>query len=409
MLNVKTSSEVYEIIKEEFSGIDIGAEIVDIKECFGRILDTDICSNEDIPAFNRSTVDGYAVVSSNTFGASETSPALLKLSGSIKMGEKPKIPLNEGCTFYIPTGAQLPENADSVVMIEYTEDFKDGFIQIEKPSSPGNNVIYKADDVKKGETVFKTNHKLRTQDIGVLAALGHNPVRVKRKINVGILSTGNEIVEIEKMTLNAQIRDVNSYLIYSGLVDYGANPKIYGIVPDDFEIMKKAVSRMISENDVILISGGSSVGVKDETLKAIEAQENGKILVHGISVKPGKPTIIARAGNKPVIGLPGHPASCFFIFKTFVINILDNINGITNTFLTKKTVKASLILNIPSNHGREEYIPVKLKPENKEIKAEPVFSKSGLIRLLSASDGFIIIDKGCEGLPKGTEVIVYIF
>jgi len=409
MLNVKTSSEVYEIIKREFSRINTGIEVVDIRESSGRILADGISSNEDIPAFNRSTVDGYAVISSNTFGASETSPALLKMSGSVKMGEKPESPLKEGCTFYIPTGAELPENADSVVMVEYTEDFKDGFIQIEKASSPGNNVIYKADDVKKGAPVFKADHKLRTQDIGVLAALGHKDVTVKRKINVGILSTGNEIVDIEKQTSGAQIRDVNSYLIYSGLIDYGANPRIYGIVPDDFKILKQAAEHMAVENDVILISGGSSAGVKDETLNAIESLENSEVFVHGIAVKPGKPTIIARTGNKPVIGLPGHPASCFFIFKTFVLNILDTINGVTDTFLTKKAVKAFLTLNTPSNHGREEYIPVRLRTDNGEIKAEPVFSKSGLIRLLSDSDGFIIVDKDCEGLPKGTEVTVYIF
>jgi len=409
MLNVKTSPEVYEIIKKEFSGIDTGNETVDIRDSSGRILAEDICSGEDIPSFNRSTVDGYAVISSNTFGASETSPALLKLSGSIKMGERPGTPLNDSCTFYIPTGAELPVNADSVVMIEYTEDFNDGFIQIEKASSPGNNVIYRADDVKKGETVLKAGQKLRTQDIGVLAALGHKDVTVKRKINVGILSTGNEIVEIEKQTSGAQIRDVNAYLIYSGLVDYGANPRIYGIVPDDFELLKKAAEEMVKENDIILISGGSSAGAKDETINAIGALDNSEIFVHGIAVKPGKPTIIARTGNKPVIGLPGHPASCFFIFKTFVLNILDTINGITDTFLTKKTVRAFLTLNIPSNHGREEYIPVKLKPEDGEIKAVPVFSKSGLIRLLSGSDGFIIIDRECEGLPEGTEVTVYIF
>lgn len=409
MLNVKTSSEVFEIIKEEFSGTGPDFEIVDIKESCGRVLYEDIRSNEDIPAFNRSTVDGYAVVSSNTFGASETSPALLKFSGSIKMGEKPGTPLDDGCVFYIPTGAELPENADSVVMIEYTEDFNDGFIQIEKSSSPGNNVIYKADDVKKGEIVLKANHRLRTQDIGVLAALGHKDIKVKRKIRVGILSTGNEIVEIERQTLNAQIRDVNSYLIYSDIAAYGAEPRMYGIVSDDFEALGKAAAVMLDENDVVLISGGSSVGVKDESLKAIESLDNSKILVHGIAVKPGKPTIIARAGRKPVVGLPGHPASCFFILKTFVINILDTINGFTERSLTEKTVKAELILNIPSNHGREEYIPVKLKTENGSVKAEPVFSKSGLIRLLSGSDGFIVIDRDCEGLAKGAEVTVHIF
>ena len=170
---------------------------------------------------------------------------------------------------------------------------------------------------------------------------------------------------------------MNSYLIYSGLIDYGANPRIYGIVADDFEMLKQAAEYMAIENDVILISGGSSAGVKDETLNAIESLEQSEVFVHGIAVKPGKPTIIAKTGNKAVIGLPGHPASCFFIFKTFVLNILDTINGDTGTFLTKKTVKALLTLNIPSNHGREEYIPVKLKAENGEIKAEPVFSKSG--------------------------------
>lgn len=407
MLEVKTIDQVFQIIADKFSGFQLEAEPAPLREALGRITAQDVTALEDLPGFNRSAVDGYAVVAADTFGCSDSLPAQLMLAGEVKMGEKPDFTIHSGQAAYIPTGAELPENADAVVMIEYAEDLQDGFIYLNKPAAPGNHVVFKGDDLKVGAPVIQANQRLRPQDIGVLAALGIETVMVKKRIRVGIIATGDEVVDIRQTPVGAQVRDVNSPTLYAGLLEYGAAPVFYGIIHDRRQKIKEAVTGALSECDLVLISGGSSVGTKDETYQVINSLEQSEVLVHGIAIKPGKPTIIGKVAQKAVIGLPGHPASAFFIFKQVVTQLLDRMNGMMRK--PTATARAKLAVNYPSNHGREEYAPVMLREMNGALEAYPVFGKSGLIRLLASADGYIKIERGSEGIPKGQEVEVILF
>lgn len=407
MLDVKSVNEVIQIINGGFSAYPLENEILSIGDAVGRIAAADLTAPEDIPGFNRSSVDGYAVISSDTFGASESLPAQLQLAGKVKMGEKPLFSLKTGQAAYVPTGGELPRNADAMVMIEYTENFNDGFIYINKSSAPGNHVVFKGDDVRTGDTVIKAGTRLKPQDVGIIAAMGYSQIPVKRKIRVGIISTGDEIIGIHERPVGAQVRDINSYALQAGLINCGAQPELYGIVNDNFDNIKRAVEKALKNSDVVLISGGSSVGAKDETYKVIDSLGSPGVLVHGIAVKPGKPTIMGKVGGKAVIGLPGHPASAYVIFNIFVCYLLNVMNGKQEEF--RPGLRAEMACNYPSNNGREEYLPVKLENINGKLYAHPVFGKSGLITLLTAANGYVHISRGSEGVDRGAEVEVILF
>lgn len=407
MLDVKSVNEVIKIINDNFSGFMLEDEVLNMEEAVSRVTSSDLSASEDIPGFNRSSVDGYAVISSDTFGASESLPAQLLLSGEVKMGEKPLFSLEAGQTAYVPTGGELPVNADAMVMIEYTENFNDGFIYMNKSSAPGNHVVFKGDDLRTGDAVIKAGTRLRPQEIGIIAAMGYSQIPVKRKIRVGIISTGDEIIDINEKPIGSQVRDINSYALYAGLISYGAQPKLYGIVNDDFNNIKQAVEKALKHSDIVLISGGSSAGNRDETYKVIDSLGSPGILVHGIAVKPGKPTILGKIDNKAVIGLPGHPASAYSIFRIFVCHLLNVINGQQKEL--EPALRAEMACNYPSNNGREEFLPVKLTTANGKIYAHPVFGKSGLISILTAANGYIHISRGSEGIDRGNEVEVVLF
>lgn len=407
MFEVKSVNDVIRIIDHNFSGYQLENEIISIEDAVGRIAAADLTANEDIPGFNRSSVDGYAVISSDTFGVSESLPAQLQLTGEVKMGEKPLLSLKTGQAIYVPTGGELPENADAVVMIEYTENFNDGFIYINKSSAPGNHVVFKGDDVRTGVAVIKAGTRLRPQDVGAIAAMGYASVPVKRKIRVGIISTGDEIIDINEKPVGAKVRDINAYALHAGLINFGAQPKLYGIVNDKFDDIKQAVEKAMIDSDVVLISGGSSVGARDETYKVIDSMGSPGILVHGIAVKPGKPTILGKVDGKAIVGLPGHPASAYIIFNFFVGHLLNIINGRKEEL--KPGLTAEMACNYPSNNGREEYLPVKLENVNGKLYAHPVFGKSGLISMLTSANGYIHISRGSEGINMGNEVDVVLF
>lgn len=407
MLDVKSVQETIDIIKEHFSNYNSKNKSVKIEDAIGRTIAIDIKAPEDIPGFNRSSVDGYACVSSDTFGASEALPAQLKLVGEVKMGEKPSMKLSKGEAVYVPTGGELPENADTMVMIEYTENLNDGFIYINKAGAPGNHVIFRGDDVKAGAMVIKAGTNLRPQEIGALAALGIESVQVREKLRVGIISTGDEIISIDEEPKGAQVRDINSYMLHAGVLRLGALPKQYGIVSDDFESIKAVTERALEESDIVLISGGSSVGMKDETSKVIDSLGTPGVIVHGIAVKPGKPTILGRVSNKAVVGLPGHPASAFTVFNIIVSYLIRTMSGAEDEYIP--VIKAEISCNYPSNTGREEYLPVSLRRVDGKVYADPVFGKSGLITLLTCASGYVHIKRGSEGIDKGSLVEVISF
>lgn len=407
MLDVNSVHEVINIINNHFSGYPLEEEAIDIGAAVGRIAAFDLTATEDIPGFHRSSVDGYAVISSDTFGASESLPAQLKMIGEVKMGEKPLFSLEAGQAAYVPTGGELPGNADAVVMIEYTENLKDGFIYIDKASAPGNHVVFKGDDVRAGNTVIRAGTSLRPQEIGAMAALGISSIPVRRKIRVGIISTGDEIVNIDEKPVGAQVRDINSHMLSAGLIRFGAKPRHYGIVEDDFERIRLAVEKALSDSDIVLISGGSSVGMKDETSKVIGSLGLPGVIVQGIAVKPGKPTIVGRIGSKAVIGLPGHPASAYTVFNIFVGYLIKVMSGYDEKYTP--VIKAEMSCNYPSNNGREEFLPVSIRTLDGKLYADPVFGKSGLITLLTAANGYVHINRSSEGIDRGACVDVILF
>jgi len=403
MLTVKTPDEVFSTLKEEFSSV-LSSESVPLYAACGRVLYEDILSKEFVPGFNRSTVDGYAVVSSDTFGCSDALPALLTLSGEVFMGKAADSTVDMGCCVAVPTGGEVPKGADAVVMIEYSEDYGDGTIGIGKPAAPGMNMIFKGDDVKPGEILLKKGHLLTAADIGALAALGVTHVPVCKKPVVGIISTGNELVDISESPSMGQIRNVNSVMLTALLGELGAQPVDYGILKDEEDLLFAAIRQAMNECDVVLISGGSSVGTKDATCRVIE--DLGSILFHGIAIKPGKPTIFGKVGTQPVIGLPGNPVAAFFVTHVFVRALLEHLMGMSTEHYT---VPAVLTESVGANHGRTQYNGVFLERKDGVLYARPIRSKSGLITSLAASSGYFVIPRDCEGMGTGEIIDIHTY
>lgn len=403
---VMSVDEVKEKIREWFGHLKPEGERVPIEDGLDRVLFEDVISPQDVPGFDRSAVDGYALKAGDTFGASEAMPALLEVIGEIRMGQVPAMCLGSGQAAGISTGGMLPEGADSVVMIEDTDLLGDKTLNIYKAVSPGENVIRRDEDMKKGETLLKKGHRLRPQDIGALAGVGITRVDVSRRPRVVIISTGDELVEPAAVPRIGQIRDINSYTL-SGLVQqYGGEPLRFGIIQDTYNALFEAVEKGIAEGDMVVISGGSSVGARDVTGRVIGDLGSPGVLVHGVSVKPGKPTIIASAGGKPVLGLPGHPVSAMVIFGIFGREIINLKLGYRGDSLK---VKAVMGRNIASSAGREDYIRVSLIENHGQLTAIPVLGKSGLISTMVKARGTVKIPACKEGMREGESVDVEIF
>lgn len=401
MLKVVSTEAALEIIRDKFAEIKVGEETVSISDCLGRVLYSDILSCENIPAFDRSTVDGFAVKASDTYGCSESMPAQLNAVGEILMGEKAEVEIKDGECVRIATGGMLPDGADSVVMVEHTDtDFGD-FCLIFKSVSPFENVTKKGDDIKENHVVFEKGRTLTSREVGVLAALGISRVSVVKKPRVGIISTGDEIVPVCGSVPFGKIRDINSHILSALFKELGCEGTEYGIIADRYDDIYNAVKKAVTENDIVLISGGSSAGVRDMTADIISTL--GEVYIHGIAMKPGKPTIVGKIDGKAVFGLPGHPTAAYFVSLRLIRSLIDSVLCRRNIGI--KTVKGRLVQNISSNHGREEIICVRVSGED----VMPVFGKSGVISLLSQSDGYIVIDRNCEGLKKGDEVNVFLF
>ncbi len=401
MLQVKTPDEVFELIETRFSPIADHSESVGLEEAVGRVLAEDISASEYVPDFDRSTVDGYAVRARDTFGCSDAIPAILPLCGEVLMGKGAAFALPEGACCEVPTGGEIPKGADCAVMIEYTENYGDGTIGIGKAAAPGQNMIFRGDDVFPGKTVLDRGRLLSSQDIGALAAIGRTRVPVVKKLRVGLVSTGDELVPPDAIPGPGQVRDVNAPLLGAMLRAFGTEVTAYGIVRDDEAELSDAVRRAAAENDAVLLSGGSSAGVKDAACRIIESM--GELLLHGIAMKPGKPAILGKAGEIPLVGLPGHPVAAYFVAKLFVLPLLGRLEG---REMPRYTVAARLTESVGANHGRAQYTCVKLEENNGRLLARPIRSKSGLITTLAGSDGFFCIGRDCEGLPQGAEIQV---
>lgn len=403
MLNVKTPEEVCSIIRAEFSAV-MPAEGVPLSEAYGRILHGDIRAEEHVPGFSRSTVDGFAVCARDTFGCSDAIPAILNVAGEVIMGEEPSFGVTPGHCATIFTGGALPEGADAAVMLEYAEDYGDGSIGIQRPSAPGENVIFRGDDVFPGKLVLSFGRRILAADVGALAAMGVSRVSVCKRPLVGVISTGDELIPHAKSPGAGQVRDANAPMLNALMTEFGASTRDYGVIRDERDTLQSAVARAAEECDMVLLSGGSSVGEKDAAATVMGSL--GTVLLHGVAMKPGKPTILAKIKDTPVLGLPGHPAAAFFVARLFARQLLAALTGET---LHAFTVPAVLLESIGSNHGRAEYVGVHLLQHGASVSARPIRGKSGLITLLSGSDGYITVPRDCEGLPAGATVSVTLY
>lgn len=407
MYDVLSPETVREILMSNFKPKEIKREKVDLLNCVRRILAEPVISPVNLPGFCRSTMDGYAVRALDTHGATEGMPVYLKLTGEVRMGQMSNFSLGIGECIQVWTGGMLPAGADAVVMLEYTQQIGEDLIEVVRGVATGENTVREDEDVKAGEIIFTAGHCLRPQDIGALAGMGITEVTVYRQPRVGIISTGDEIIEPSENPLPGQIRDINTYSLCTALLENGCVPVIYGLAKDNEEELACKVEKAIAEVDCLLISGGSSAGARDITINVLARYQPG-VLFHGISVRPGKPTIFADLCGIPVFGLPGHPVSAYTIFAFFVLPFLARLTGRAKPLMWK-TVKARLSRNLPSVAGREDYIRVALFEEEKEIKAEPIFGKSALISTLVKADGVICIPAGVEGFMAGEIVTVYLY
>jgi len=385
----------------------VETEQISLRDSSGRILAENIISDIDLPGFSRSTMDGFAVRASSTFGASEENPAYLLLVGSIAMGESPSFSVNPGEAAKISTGGMLPKGTDSVIMIEHTEILDEKTIEAYKSAAPGQNVIEKGEDFTEGNVVLHAGQKIRPQEAGLLAAFGKEKIKVFKKPVIGIISTGDEIVPLSETPHPGQIRDINTYTLSGQVIEAGGIPSTFGIIKDDYKNLMERCREALLASDMVLISGGSSVGTRDFTIEVLSALPDSEILVHGISISPGKPTILARSGKKPVWGLPGHVVSAMIVFTAVVKPFIEKISGFSQEQKDRFTVSARLSRNVSSAQGRTDYIRVRLTEKEGLLWAEPILGKSGLINTMVKADGLIEIGKNTEGLEKGTKVKVF--
>ena len=369
----------------------------------GRLLARDVVSTVDLPGFARSTMDGYAVRAADTFGASDSLPALLAMAGEVHMGEIAQVDLPRHSCVRVATGSMLPAGVDAVVMVELTEELDDTTMAILRPVAPGENVVAADEDVARGEVLLTGGRLLREHDIAALAAVGMLDVEVSVGPRVGIISTGDELVDVDAMPSLGQVRDMNSYALHAAARLAGARPEILGIVRDDYASLAQAMRDALPRVDMLIVSGGSSIGVRDFAREAIDSLGKPGVLVHGVAVKPGKPTIIAVADGIPIFGLPGHPVACLTVFRLLVEPAIARWMG---GKLVRRELSARIGANVASAAGREEYVSVRIVRRNGETWADPIFSKSALISGLASADGTIRIPAGTEGIQKGDAVTV---
>ncbi len=389
-------------------GAQCAPETVATSEALGRVLAAPVRASEPLPPFDRSTVDGYAVRAKDTFGASSSLPAYLRLLGEIKMGEAASQELEGMGAILIHTGGMMPQGANAVVMLENTQTIQDDEIEVHKPVAVGENILKEGEDVGPDDIVISAGSRLRPAEIGGLMALGITEVPVHARIQVGIISTGDEVVPPDTEPGPGQVRDVNTYTLKALVETLGGTSRTYEIVPDDYDALLDTVTGAHQENDVVLITAGSSVSARDMSVDVIQALGAPGVLVHGIAIKPGKPTILAVAEGVPTIGLPGNPVSALVVGGLILRPLFAHLMGLPEVQPTP-SVTAKLMANVASQTGREDYQPVRLIREDGLLMAEPVHGRSNLIFTLVRSGGLVRIPPESTGLEAGADVEVMMF
>jgi molybdenum cofactor synthesis domain-containing protein len=404
-----TLEEAKKAIDNNFKPAQIGDEDVALLEAYNRVLKQDVVSGMDIPPFNRSTVDGYAVRSEDTFGADENQPVALNISGMISVGEQPKIVLGKGEAVEIVTGAPLPEGADAVVMVEDTERNNEQ-LQIYASVTSGTNIMKKGSDIKTGQTVLHAGQVLGASEIGVLAALGLTKARCSKPPIVAVLSTGGEVTEPGKPLPSGKIYDINAFSLSTAVIESGGKPVYYGVVPDDKAALTKALTSALASADIVISSGGVSVGPRDYTGQIVDSLGKPGIVVYGVAVKPGKPTTVAFAQNKPIFSLPGHPAAALLMFYLLARPVIQRLSGRTPSDI--RSIRAFAGSRMFSAKGRRTFVMVQLvvDPEKMRLFAEPVEGgASGAITTLAMADGFVEVSENQQFIDKNEEVLVKLF
>ncbi len=404
MLEVLTVKQALKVMESNIEREEQRVEKVSILESLNRVSAADIRATSALPPFNRSSMDGYAVKAKDTFGASESMPALLKVTGEILMGSPPPSSIQEGEAMSISTGGMLPEGSNAVVMVEYTEDLGAGEVAIYRPVAPGENVLLAGDDLKEDETILKQGERVSSLHIALLAAQGVSELEVLKRPLIGIISTGDELVDINVLPSPGKIRDVNSYALAALVHETGAVARCYGLVNDDAASLKNVLDMAVNECHLVLVSGGSSVGNRDITAETIDSLGKPGVLVHGVSMRPGKPTIFGIIGNIPVFGLSGNPSSAMITFDILVKKALLYKTGLP--WREKLEVEAKIARNLPSAQGREDYLHVVLENREGVLWAVPIFSPAGFLMTMLKTRGLVKIEQNLEGLKEGQMVKV---
>ena len=389
----------------------VGTERIASVKGRARVLAEDLYSAVDLPHFHRAAMDGYAVKAKDTFGASQSLPAYLKLAGVVEMGKEAAQPVATGEAIRISTGGMMPPESDAVVMVEYTDETSGGLVEIHRGVSPWQNVIQIGDDIRQGELVFKKGRRLRAHDLGALTGVGISSVAVYKQPRIALISTGDEIVDADTVPLPGQVRNINQHSLAGLIEECGGELKDWGVVRDDRSALGRAIGEALEWADLVMLSGGSSMGAKDIALETILSFPESEFVFHGISIAPGKPTIFAKACGKPILGLPGYPVSALVIFDLFAAPAIRRLGGESRDALGRftKTVKAKLKTNIASQIGREDYVRVTLDGTPDQLMATPLPSKSGAIFTLVKADGMVRIEMNQDGLEQGEEVEVILF
>ncbi len=389
--------------------------VIETTAALARVTAEDVLAPHPLPEFPRSTVDGYAVKARDTFGASDSLPGYLKLIGEVPMGAAPSFTIRPGECALIHTGGMLPEGADAVVMLEYTQQSGDE-IELLRAVADGENLIRVGEDVQQGQVVIPRGSLLRPAEIGGLMALGITKLRVVNKVSVGLISSGDEVIPAEQSPAPGQVRDINAHTLAALVQRSGGEAVSYGIIPDDFDALQAAAQKALAECDVVVITAGSSASTRDMTAQVIDSLGRPGVLVHGINTKPGKPTILGVCNGKAVIGLPGNPVSALVNGYLFVAPVIEKLLGLPLD-RPKASIPARLTVNLASQAGREDWWPVRLLPSSKgrgaggEAEgwlAEPIFGKSNLIFTLAAADGLIKIHPDANGISAGEMVDVFL-
>lgn len=405
---LQSLDEAKQILKQNFTPKPVGVEQVPLSLAHNRVLAEDIVAPIDVPPFNRSTMDGYAVKAADTFGAEEDHPIALKLCGSVRVGETPSVTVEKGTTVEIVTGAPLPKGADAVVMLEYVVQ-KNNTVFMHRSVSKGENVMKVGSDIHKGEVILKKSQTLSSREIGVLAALGFAQVNVYKRPRVAIISTGAEIVEPGKPLSPGKIYDINAHTISAAVTECGGEPISLEIVPDETNQLKATLRKALDSADIIMTSGGVSVGPTDIIPKVLNTLGKPGVIVSGIAVKPGKPATIAIVDGKPVFSLPGHPTSSLLIFHILARSAILGMTGRREE--TPVTVKAVASAKMFPAKGRRTFVMVSLTTNKSGgLVASPVaLGLSGAITTLAKADGFVEIMERQQFINAGDEVTVHLF